>query len=262
MTPALRPLALALAVLAPPLPLAAGDLPPGLVAAELLPAAPSADGKVMTALRLELAPGWKTYWRSPGESGVAPQFDWSGAPGVAAAREIWPEPEVIDSDGTRTLGYHDALVLPIELTLATPGAPLSGQLAVDLGLCLNICVPAHLVLTTPAQAASADPRITAALAAAPRAGTAPVTCTVGEIADGLRVAASVDETAPEAAAMELALPGMWSSEAEIAVEGARVTTTAEFVGPTGKPFALDPAALRLTLIGADGAVEYQGCTLS
>ena len=25
---------------------------------------------------------------------------------------------------------------------------------------------------------------------------------------------------------------------------------------------LDPAALRLTLIGADGAVEYQGCTLS
>ena len=55
MTPALRPLALALAVLAAPVPLVAGDLPPGLIAAELLPAAPSADGKVMTALRLELA---------------------------------------------------------------------------------------------------------------------------------------------------------------------------------------------------------------
>ena len=61
------------ALLALPLAAAAQDLPPGLKSARLLPAYPTADGHWMTALRLELQPGWKTYWRSPGDSGVPPE---------------------------------------------------------------------------------------------------------------------------------------------------------------------------------------------
>lgn len=244
-----------------PLPLAAADLPPGLERAELLPAHLTADGTVMTALHLDLAPDWKTYWRSPGETGVPPVFDWSGAPNVTRAVAHWPQPEVIESDGSRTLGYHDQLILPIELTPATPGQPIEGKVAIDLGLCLNICVPAHLELPAPGPvSARVDPRITAALASAPAEGTATVTCTVTEIEDGLRVTAAVPGAPPEAAAMELDAPDMWVSQPELGRDGAAVTATADFVGPSGKPFALDHAALRLTLIGDGGAVEYQGCT--
>lgn len=240
---------------------AAADLPPGLDRAELLPAYQTADGTWMTALRLDLSAGWKTYWRSPGDAGVPPGFDWAGSTNLASAALHWPRPEIIDSDGERTLGYHDELILPIELTPARPGEQVSGKVAIDLGLCLNICVPAHLELTTPAPAAAPDPRIATALALVPQQGADSVACTVTEIEDGLRVAASVPapDGLDEAAALELATPDVWVSQPELTAEGNRITATADFVGPTGRPFALDPAALRLTLVGQGGAVEYQGC---
>ena len=240
----------------------AGGLPPGVEHAELLAGAAQADGSRLVALHLDLAPGWKTYWRSPGETGVAPVFDWNAAQNLAAAEPHWPRPEIIESDGTSTLGYHDALVLPILLKPAAAG-PVGGRVAIDLGLCLNVCVPAHVELALPPADAPADPRVAAALALAPDRGTEPVICAVTEIADGMRVTAAV--AAPEgtsAAALEL-LPGdTWVSQPELSEKDGRLTATADFVGPTGKPFALDPAAVRLTLVGADGAVEYQGCAES
>lgn len=250
----------ALAVMLPLAPAHAASLPPGLEGAELLAGPARPDGSRLVALHLDLTPGWKTYWRSPGDTGVPPVFDWKAAPNVGSAEPHWPSPEIIDSDGTSTLGYHDALVLPILLTPAAAGAPVAGKVAIDLGLCLNICVPAHVELTLPPADAPADPRVEAALALAPEQGAAPVTCAVTEIADGMRVTAAV--TAPEgtaAAALEL-LPGeAWVSQPELGEKDGKLTATADFVGPTGKPFALDPSAVRLTLVGAGGAVEYQGC---
>lgn len=257
--------ALALAALSL-LPLAAhaDALPPGLERAEILSGPPQPDGSRLVALHLDLTPGWKTYWRSPGETGVAPVFDWTAAQNLGGAEPLWPRPEIIESDGTTALGFHDALVLPIRLTPAADGAPVAGQVAVDLGLCLNICVPAHVRLALPPVDAPADPRVQAALALAPDQGAEPVTCTVTEIADGMRVTAAL--TAPEAtrdaAAMELVPGEAWVSQPEIAEANGKLTATADFVGPTGKPFALDPGAVRLTLVGAGGAVEYQGCAAS
>lgn len=244
-------------------PAPAAELPAGLVSASLLPVTAQPDGTVMTALALELAPGWKTYWRSPGETGVPPVFDWSGAVNIAAATALWPRPEIIDSEGSQTLGYHDRLVLPFRLTPADPGQPIGGTIGVELGLCLNICVPAHLRLDAPQeQAATLDPRIAAALDSAPRRGDGPMHCSTAPIADGLRVTVSAAAAPAKAAAIEVDAPGMWVSEPDLGAAGGSVTAAADVVGPTGKPFALDLALVRLTLVGEDGAVEYQGCTPS
>lgn len=239
----------------------AADLPPGLVEAELLPPYRTESGTLMTALRLDLAPGWKTYWRSPGDSGVPPQFDWTGATNLARTSPHWPRPEVIDSAGARTLGYHEELVLPIELTPVTPGQPVQGALQVELGLCLNVCVPADLSLPLPAVADTPDPRTLTALAQVPPTIEAALRCDVTEIADGVQVAASVERTADEdtAAALELASPEVWVSEPELTAGNGRLTAVADFVPPAAVPFPLDPAEVRLTLIGPEGAVEYQGC---
>jgi suppressor for copper-sensitivity B len=32
--------------------------------------------RILGLLTVELQSGWKTYWRSPGEGGVAPQIHW------------------------------------------------------------------------------------------------------------------------------------------------------------------------------------------
>lgn len=239
----------------------AADLPPGLAGAELLPPYTTEAGSLMTALRLDLAPGWKTYWRSPGDSGVPPQFDWTAATNLGHAAPHWPRPEVIDSAGERTLGYHDALVLPIELTPAAPGQPVQGTLQVELGLCLNVCVPAELSLALPPASDAPDSRITAALAQVPKTVEAVLSCDLTEIADGVQVAASVAMAADEgtAAALELASPEVWVSAPELTAGDGRLTAVADFVPPSAKPFPLDPAEVRLTLIGPEGAVEYQGC---
>lgn len=250
------------ALLASPIAAAAQDLPPGLKSARLLPAYPTAEGTWMTALRLELQPGWKTYWRSPGDSGVPPGFDWDGAGNIGAATLHWPVPEIIESAGERTLGYHGALVLPIEITPEAPGAPVTGRVGVELGLCESICVPAHLTLDAPPLADTPDPGIEAALAQVPQPQPALLDCRVTEIEDGLRVAVSAPATGGNeiAAALEHDGGEIRVSAPELSEAGGRITATSDFVAPSGKPFALDRGAVRLTLVdGTGGAVEYQGC---
>ena len=59
--------------------------------------------------------------------------------------------------------------------------------------------------------------------------------------------------------MELADEDIWVSAPQTSSAGARMVAQADFVAASGKPFPLDPAALRLTLIGTDDAVEFTGC---
>ena len=254
--------AFALAVALACLPaLAAAEPVPGLEGARLLPGWIQPDGSRMTALELSLSPGWKTYWRMPGDSGIPPRFEWAGP---VQASYLWPAPEVIDSGGTRTFGYHDSLLLPIELSGAEAGDPLTVE--VTFGLCESICVPVDMTLTAPAAGDEPDPAIEAALAAAPDKAREQPQCAVSEIEDGVRVAATLPHrgSATPDAAMELAdaeteSDDVWVSAPEVSLRNGRLTATADFVPPSGKPFPLDPDELRLTLIGEGGAVEVSGC---
>lgn len=252
---------------------------PGLRSAELLPVATLPDGRRMTALVVEMEEGWKTYWRSPGDSGMPPGFDWTGSTNVRAAEPLWPAPEVILSGSDRTLGYHDALVLPVRVDAAGEG-PVALDLKLAIGLCKNVCVPARLhLLADEAGGAAPDPRIAQALARVPVAGPLPgratPACTVTDIPDGVRVAATLPGHAgAPSVAMELMQDGVWVSQPELAQAADGLTATADFVPPEGKPFPLDLSKLRMTVIGsnaaadgaggdaAPGAVEYQGCAAS
>lgn len=234
-----------------------GDLPPGLVSAQLLPGWTTPEGHRMTALRLQLEPGWKTYWRSPGDAGVPPRFDWQGSQNMGTVTIHWPRPEAIESGGERTLGYHDQLVLPLEIAPATPGKPVALQAEVDFGLCLDICVPAHLVLTAPPQADAPDPLIQAALAEVPEQSPDKPLCRIEEIADGMRVTALFADIDTPEVAMEL--PETWVSQPELQHRDGMLHAQADFIAESGKPFELDPSQLVLTLISPDHATEFRGC---
>ena len=45
-----------------------------------------AAGRIQGVLDIALKPGWKTYWRDPGDAGVPPQLDISGSTNIADAR--------------------------------------------------------------------------------------------------------------------------------------------------------------------------------
>ena len=101
-----------------------------VVSARLLSGWQTDRGTHMAALELALAPGWKTYWRAPGDAGIPPSFDFSASTNLKSVRFHWPRPAVFDLNGMQTIGYHDHLVLPIEVTPEDPAQPVTDRKSV------------------------------------------------------------------------------------------------------------------------------------
>ncbi len=93
------------------------------------------------ALHLKLEPGWKTYWRSPGEVGIAPSIDWSGSLNVSDVNFFWPAPTRFRAFGIENFGYEKEVAFPLQIVLADPGAPVAMRAKVNLLVCSTICVP-------------------------------------------------------------------------------------------------------------------------
>lgn len=243
------------------------------LAATLSPGWQTATGTRMAGLQLTLAPGWKTYWRSPGEAGLPPLFNWSGSVNVKSVRVHWPSPTVFEVNGMQSIGYHDAVMLPLEVTPHDATQPVQLHAAIDLGICRDICLPASLTLSADLPATEGDTSdaglsgaLTAALTDGPvsgtEAGVTSVTCAVDPIADGLRVSASVKmprHSPQETVVFETGQPDIWIAAATASRHSGTLTAVTEMVAPTGAPFALERAKIRLTVIGNTGSVEILGC---
>lgn len=239
-------------------PLAAQSLSPGLEAARILPGWTTSDGSRIAAIEFRLEPGWKTYWRSPGDSGLPPAFDWTGSDNLGDVVFHWPAPEAIPSGDGMALGYHDRLVLPFTATPADPTQPIDLAVAVDFGVCDDICVPAHVALESAAAGTAPDPAIAAALEAVPQAQEGGPRCVVEPIEDGMRVTATLPRPVT-VAAMELPGRDVWTTATDIQTQGGQTTLVADFVPPESAPFALDQQELLFTLIDDRQAVEIRGC---
>jgi DsbC/DsbD-like thiol-disulfide interchange protein len=100
-------------------------------------------------IEIHLDPGWKTYWRDPGDSGVPPTLDFSGSENVKSVTILWPAPERFpDGAGGNSIGYLDHVILPLRITPADAAKHSSVQLKLGYAVCGNLCVPieAHLQL--------------------------------------------------------------------------------------------------------------------
>ena len=255
---------LALALIAAP---AAATTQDDVLSASLRTGWTMEGGRHMAALDLTMAPGWKTYWRSPGDAGIPPAFDWSGSRNVRSVRIHWPAPQVFELNGMRTIGYHEQLILPLEVTPVDPAQPVTLSVKVDLGVCDEICLPATVALRSDLVAPGApDAGIKAALAnraaSAGEAGVTDVDCTVDPIADGLRLTARLrlpDPGSAEVVAFETADPEVWVAEASTKRTGEELVAVTELVPPEGAPFALDRSGVTVTILAAGGAVEVKGC---
>lgn len=227
----------------------------------------TAAGDHVAAVEITLAPGWITYWRAPGDSGIPPQFSFESDTNIESITPHWPVPQVYEDAGLRSIGYYDSVIFP--LTVITDGAtgdiPVSGQLTI--GVCDEICIPVNFSFDTVLPAVGqANSAISAALADKPLTGrdahVGDVTCAIDPISDGLRMTTTIDVAktgSSEVVVVEPSDPSVWVSQAEVSREGQLLTATVEMVHPSGEPFAFDRSGVRITVLGDDQAIDLRGC---
>ena len=240
-----------------------------MVAVSVLPGWRMQDGSHMAALRFEMEPGWKTYWRAPGDAGIPPRFDWRGSRNLKAVEIIWPTPQQTTTSGLRTIGYEDNLVLPVHLIPAQADQPISLAADMEIGLCSDICVPVQINagLDLPLGAGERDPVIAAALAARPysaeEAGVGRVACTVAPLAGGgMRLVATIEMKqmgAQELVVVETDNPQLWVAQTETHRAGQTLRAETELHHVTADGFMLDRSGLRLTVLSTGDAVDIRGC---
>ncbi|CAH1654789.1 DsbC domain-containing protein [Hyphomicrobiales bacterium] len=100
-------------------------------------------GKQRVGVEIVMSPGFKTYWRSPGEFGVPPAFDWSGSTNIGGLDVRWPVPERFQDSAGYSIGYVGEIVIPISVQPVDPSRPVMIVLKLDYAVCEKICIPAR-----------------------------------------------------------------------------------------------------------------------
>src|SRR5436309_9609010 len=97
---------------------------------------------LLGGIAFQLQPGWHTYWRNPGDSGVPPRFDFAKSDNVEAVTVLWPAPTKFpDGGGGTSLGYHDQIVLPLRIVTKNPDKPVTLRADIGYAVCEKICIP-------------------------------------------------------------------------------------------------------------------------
>ncbi|MCG3864680.1 MULTISPECIES: protein-disulfide reductase DsbD domain-containing protein [unclassified Photobacterium] len=99
-----------------------------------------ANHTVQGLLEVKLDKDWKTYWRSPGEGGVAPSINWDMSSNVESVDWQWPMPKRYEFLGVETLGYKHDVIFPLSIHIKDMNKPvfLAGKLT--MSSCTSICV--------------------------------------------------------------------------------------------------------------------------
>ena len=132
------------------------------VRAELVAHAPEgvAPGKPLwLGLRLQHKPQWHTYWKNPGDSGLATTLEWTLPAGVTAGDIEWPTPHRLPIGPLMNYGFEGTLLLPVTVTVPAgfTAQTLDVRLHAEWLVCKEVCIPesGDFVLQVPVQAATA-----------------------------------------------------------------------------------------------------------
>jgi DsbC/DsbD-like thiol-disulfide interchange protein len=94
-------------------------------------------------IEIRLDPGWKTYWRYPGDSGVPPRFSFTRSDNVQAITVEWPAPHRFADGGGQSIGYTDHVIFPLAIVPKDASRPVTLRVDVDYAVCEKLCIPAE-----------------------------------------------------------------------------------------------------------------------
>ncbi|MGN6287196.1 MAG: protein-disulfide reductase DsbD domain-containing protein [Afipia sp.] len=227
----------------------------------------SRNGAVLLGgVEIKLEHGWKTYWRTPGDSGVPPRFDFSKSENVEAVTILWPTPMKFDDGaGGFSIGYKKDVLIPLRVALKNPDKPVILRVHLDYAVCEKLCVPVESQIELPfvSVASTEDNTLSSALDAVPKPANVgdPNPLTIRDVRRDGPTNVIVDVAAHEAEKPHLYVEGPtpdWSLPLpklidQTAPDLKRFTFALDGLPSGAKP---DGAALKFTLVGGSRAYEF------
>ncbi|HEX3710392.1 MAG TPA: protein-disulfide reductase DsbD domain-containing protein [Pseudolabrys sp.] len=180
-------------------------------------------------IQLRLEPGWHTYWRYPGDSGVPPRFSFPGSDNVASVKVLYPAPHAYSDEAGVIIGYKGGVIFPLRVVARDKSKPVTLHLKAEYAICDKLCVPveAQAQLTLTGATAESDALLASAEAHVPKE--------ISAAAVGLKAHIASDHKVKPLVFVDLKAPT--GKPIEIFVEG----PTAEWALPIPKPAPGAPA---------------------
>jgi DsbC/DsbD-like thiol-disulfide interchange protein len=221
---------------------------------------------LLGGIAFQLQPGWKTYWRTPGDSGVPPRFDFSKSENIEAVTVLWPAPTKFDDGaGGHSLGYKNQVVLPLRIVAKNADKPVTVRAGISYAVCEKICIPveANAELAFASVASTEDSALFAALDAVPKPANIgdPNPLTIRDVKREGKSSVLVDVATPDTRELSLFVEGPtpdWALPVPTALEHSppgvkRFTFELDGLPPGANPKG---SALKFTLVGGDRAYEF------
>jgi DsbC/DsbD-like thiol-disulfide interchange protein len=221
---------------------------------------------LMGGIAFQLEPGWKTYWRTPGDSGVPPRFDFSKSENIEAVTVLWPAPMKFDDGaGGYSLGYQTQVVLPLRIVAKNADKPVTLRADINYAVCEKLCIPveASAELAIASVASTEDSALFAALDTVPKPANVgdPNPLTIRDVKREGKSTVLVDVAVPDTRAVNLFVEGPapdWALPVPRLLEHSPPGVKRFAFELEGLPPGTNPegAALKLTLVGGDRAYEF------
>jgi DsbC/DsbD-like thiol-disulfide interchange protein len=221
---------------------------------------------LLGGIAFDLQPGWKTYWRTPGDSGVPPRFDFSKSENVEAVTVLWPAPTKFDDGaGGHSMGYQKQIVLPLRIVAKNPDKPVTLRADIDYAVCEKLCIPveASAELTFSSVASTEDSALFAALDTVPKPANVgdPNPLTIRDVEREGKSTVVVDVVTPDTRNLSLFVEGPtpdWALPVPKLLEHGPAGVKRFAFELDGLPPGAHPegAALKLTLVGGDRSYEF------
>jgi len=221
---------------------------------------------LLGGIAFQLQPGWKTYWRTPGDSGVPPRFDFSKSENIEAVTVLWPAPTKFDDGaGGYSLGYHNQVVLPLRIVAKNADRPVTLRADINYAVCEKLCIPveASAELAIASVASTEDSALFAALDTVPKPANVgdPNPLTIRDVKRDGKSTVLVDVAVPDTRAVNLFVEGPtpdWALPVPKLLEHSPPGIKRFAFELEGLPPGTNPAgaALKLTLVGGDRAYEF------
>jgi len=161
-------------------------------------------------VEVKMPPGWHTYWRYPGDSGVPPHFDFAGSENLGLAKVLYPAPHLFSDEAGNFLGYTDRVTFPLQVTPKQAGKPVKLRVKLDYAVCDKLCVPAQgsAELTLAPGGSAQDATLATAEARVPKqVSAAQAGLTAKRVNDGPKPLIMVDVAAPAGANTQMFVEG-------------------------------------------------------